>query len=82
MYNFTYEFLLIDFQNHFFNISNLKNLANIIYQDFFFIFILLSIVLLIALLGAIVLTSRRTLFLKEQSIFKQNQRFILYEDLV
>jgi hypothetical protein len=30
------------------------------------------------MLGAIVLTSKRTFFLKEQQIFQQNNRFIKY----
>lgn len=57
-----------------YDLNNIQILATILYLDYFIIFIFLSLVLLLAMLGAIVLTSKRTLFLKEQIIFEQNFR--------
>jgi NADH-quinone oxidoreductase subunit J len=62
--------------NFLFDIQNLKILALILYLDFYIIFIIIGLILLVAMLGAIVLTSKRTFFLKEQQIFQQNSRFI------
>lgn len=75
-YNFNEEINFFNWLNFLFNIQNLHILAFLLYSDFYLIFIIIGLILLVAMLGAIVLTSKRTFFLKEQQIFQQNNRFI------
>lgn len=75
-YNFDTNFNFFIWLNTLFDIQNLRILALILYLDFYIIFIVIGLILLVAMLGAIVLTSKRTFFLKEQQIFQQNNRFI------
>ena len=75
-YNFETDFNFFIWLNYFFDIQNLRILALILYLDYYIIFIIIGLILLVAMLGAIVLTSKRTFFLKEQQIFQQNNRFI------
>jgi NADH-quinone oxidoreductase subunit J len=75
-YNFETNFDFFIWLNVLFDIQNLRILALILYLDFYLIFIIIGLILLVAMLGAIVLTSKRTFFLKEQQIFQQNNRFI------
>lgn len=75
-YNFDINFNFFVWLNLLFDIQNLRILALILYLDFYIIFVIIGLILLVAMLGAIVLTSKRTYFLKEQQIFQQNNRFI------
>lgn len=75
-YNFETNLNFFLWLNVLFDIQNLRILALILYLDFYLIFIIIGLILLVAMLGAIVLTSKRTFFLKEQQIFQQNNRFI------
>jgi NADH-quinone oxidoreductase subunit J len=75
-YNFESNLDFFVWFNILFDIQNLKILALILYLDFYLIFIIIGLILLVAMLGAIVLTSKRTFLLKEQQIFQQNNRFI------
>lgn len=75
-YNFETNFNFFIWLNFLFDIQNLRILALILYLDNYIIFIIIGLILLVAMLGAIVLTSKRTFFLKEQQIFQQNNRFI------
>lgn len=75
-YNFETSLNFFVWLNILFDIQNLRILALILYLDFYLIFIIIGLILLVAMLGAIVLTSKRTFFLKEQQIFQQNNRFI------
>lgn len=75
-YNFEANLNFFVWLNVLFDIQNLRILALILYLDFYLIFIIIGLILLVAMLGAIVLTSKRTFFLKEQQIFQQNNRFI------
>lgn len=75
-YNFETNLNFFVWLNVLFDIQNLRILALILYLDFYLIFIIIGLILLVAMLGAIVLTSKRTFFLKEQQIFQQNNRFI------
>lgn len=77
--NFLYENNIsnsINFFNLLFDINNLKILSIVIYNDNYLIFLVISLILLIAMIGSIILTSKKTFFLKEQLIFQQNERFI------
>lgn len=75
-YNFESNLNFFVWLNVLFDIQNLRILALILYLDYYIIFIIIGLILLVAMLGAIVLTSKRTFFLKEQQIFQQNNRFI------
>jgi NADH:ubiquinone oxidoreductase subunit 6 (subunit J) len=66
-----YNFFILFFDN-----NNIKIISLVLYEDNFFILTILSLILLIAMIGSIVLTSRKTFFLKEQITFQQNRRFI------
>jgi len=58
-----------------FNISNhIMNLGLIFYTDYAYPFIVLSLLLLVAMIGAIVLTLESGLITKRQNLTKQHQR--------
>lgn len=65
-----------DFLNKFYNINNLNLISRVVYNDYFFIFFIIGLILLIAMVGAIILTSQRITVNKEQIIHQQNMRFI------
>ena len=75
-YNFESNLNFFVWLNVLFDIQNLRILALILYLDFYIVFIIIGLILLVAMLGAIVLTSKRTFFLKKKQIFQQNNRFI------
>ena len=56
------------------NITNTHSLGNVIYTDYIHIFQLSGMILLVAMIGAIVLTFRQRSGLKRQSYFKQISR--------
>ena len=56
------------------NITNTHSLGNVIYTDYIHIFQLSGMILLVAMIGAIVLTFRERPGLKKQSYFKQISR--------
>nr|YP_009720872.1 NADH dehydrogenase subunit 6 [Scherffelia dubia]QGP70672.1 NADH dehydrogenase subunit 6 [Scherffelia dubia] len=56
------------------NNTNIKAIGQLIYTYFFYDFILASLILLVAMIGAIVLTMHRGAIVKSQNIFEQNLR--------
>ena len=56
------------------NITNTHSLGNVIYTDYIHIFQLSGMILLVAMIGAIVLTFRQRSGVKKQSYFKQISR--------
>ena len=56
------------------NITNTHSLGNVIYTDYIHVFQLSGMILLVAMIGAIVLTFRQRSGLKRQSYFKQISR--------
>ena len=54
--------------------TNMESLGYILYTHSSFHFILASLILFVAMLGAIVLTMEKTVFLKRQQILQQNYR--------
>ena len=56
------------------NITNTHSLGSVIYTDYIHVFQLSGIILLVAMIGAIVLTFRQRSGLKKQSYFKQISR--------
>jgi NADH-quinone oxidoreductase subunit J len=51
--------------------NNIQLLGSVVYTDFFFPFILASLLLLLAMIGAIVLSLMKTIPVLKQNIFKQ-----------
>ena len=56
------------------NITNTQSLGNVIYTDYIHLFQLSGMILLVAMIGAIVLTFRERIGVKKQSYFKQISR--------
>ena len=56
------------------NFTNTHALGNVIYTDYIYLFQLAGIILLVAMIGAIVLTHRKREGIKKQSYFKQISR--------
>tara|TARA_Y100001960_G_C14309362_1_gene649919 strand:- start:118 stop:690 length:573 start_codon:yes stop_codon:yes gene_type:complete len=56
------------------NITNTHSLGNVIYTDYIHVFQLSGMILLVAMIGAIVLTFRKRSGVKRQSYFKQISR--------
>jgi NADH-quinone oxidoreductase subunit J len=56
------------------NVSNIQTLGNVLYTHFFIHFLLAGLILLLAIVGAIVLTSQRSRNTKNQLIFRQISR--------
>ena len=55
-------------------ITNIEALGLVLYTYFFYFFIIASLILLVAMIGAIVLTMHKGLNIKRQEIFEQNSR--------
>ena len=56
------------------NITNIEALGQLIYTYYFYFFIMASIILLIAMIGAIVLTMHKGVDVKRQEVYEQNNR--------
>ena len=69
---FEYE----NWYNYYYNDSNLSVISIILYRYNYIIFIIISIILLVAMIGVIILTSSKNLNIKEQNIYEQTFRFI------
>nr|YP_009531814.1 NADH dehydrogenase subunit 6 [Leiosporoceros dussii]AXZ70968.1 NADH dehydrogenase subunit 6 [Leiosporoceros dussii] len=54
--------------------TNLETLGNLLYTTYFILFLFSSFILLIAMIGAIVLTMHKTTRVKRQDVFRQNAR--------
>jgi NADH:ubiquinone oxidoreductase subunit 6 (subunit J) len=59
-----------------YNNTNILIISKVLYNNNYIYFILVGMVLLVAMIGVIILTSNKTFFLKEQIIFEQIKRFI------
>jgi NADH:ubiquinone oxidoreductase subunit 6 (subunit J) len=56
------------------NVTNIESLGAIIYTYYFYYFLVASIILLVAMIGAIVLTMHKSVNVKRQEVFEQNAR--------
>nr|NP_689370.1 NADH dehydrogenase subunit 6 [Chaetosphaeridium globosum]AAM96610.1 NADH dehydrogenase subunit 6 [Chaetosphaeridium globosum] len=54
------------------SLTNLEALGNLLYTTYFLLFLICSLILLIAMIGAIVLTMHKTTKVKRQDVFLQN----------
>lgn len=56
------------------NVNNIEAIGLLVYTYYFYFFILASIILLVAMIGAIVLTMHKGIAIKRQNVFEQNTR--------
>lgn len=54
--------------------SNIQTIGLAIYTNYFLFFLIASLILLVAMIGAIVLTMHKTVAIKRQKVFQQNTR--------
>lgn len=64
----------IDWGNTIQTVPNIQALGTILYTYYFLFFLLASIILLVAMIGAIVLTMQKGIRIKRQQVFLQNTR--------
>lgn len=55
-------------------ITNIQAIGNLVYTYYFYFFLMASLILLVAMIGAIVLTMQKGLRIKRQQVFLQNSR--------
>jgi len=56
------------------NTSNIENIGGVLYTNYFYLFIMAGFVLLVAMVGAIILTLYLQSNVKRQDVFKQTIR--------
>lgn len=64
----------VEWGNFLENIPNIEAIGQLIYTYYFYFFILASLILLVAMIGAIVLTMHKGISIKRQKVFEQNTR--------
>lgn len=64
----------VDWADNFQTVTNIQALGNVVYTYYFSFFLLSSLILLIAMIGAIVLTMQKGMGIKRQQVFLQNTR--------
>ena len=53
----------------------LENLGKLIYVENYLIFVVIGFILLVAMVGSIILTSRRAVDVQEQDLYEQIRRY-------
>lgn len=76
------SYSFINYVNHIDGLKDLEIIALILYEEFFVLFILASLLLLIAMVGAIILTVRISIRIKKQYVSKQVFRKIKLKSLL
>lgn len=56
------------------NVTNIEAIGQCMYTFYFYFFLLASLILLVAMIGAIVLTMHKGVHIKRQKVFEQNNR--------
>jgi NADH:ubiquinone oxidoreductase subunit 6 (subunit J) len=64
----------IDWSNSIQTSTNIQAVGNLIYTYYFYFFLVASLILLVAMIGAIVLTMQKGIRIKRQQVFLQNTR--------
>lgn len=64
----------IDWSNSIQTSTNIQAIGNLIYTYYFYFFLVASLILLVAMIGAIVLTMQKGIRIKRQQVFLQNTR--------
>lgn len=75
------SYIFTNYINHVDGLKDLEIIALILYEEFFVLFILASLLLLIAMVGAIILTVRISIRIKKQYVSKQVFRKIKLKSL-
>jgi NADH-ubiquinone oxidoreductase chain 6 len=65
-------FSYITYANKIQSWTNIESVGNLLYTSYFLFFLLSSLILLVAMIGAIVLTMHKTTSVKRQDVFQQN----------
>ena len=56
------------------SVTNIESVGLLLYTYYFYFFIIASLILLVAMIGAIVLTMHKGVYVKRQQVFEQNSR--------
>ena len=56
------------------SVTNIESVGLLLYTYYFYFFIIASLILLVAMIGAIVLTMHKGVYVKRQQVFEQNTR--------
>lgn len=56
------------------SVTNIESVGLLLYTYYFYFFLIASLILLVAMIGAIVLTMHRGVYVKRQQVFQQNTR--------
>ena len=56
------------------SVTNIESVGLLLYTYYFYFFIIASLILLVAMIGAIVLTMHKGVYVKRQRVFEQNTR--------
>lgn len=56
------------------SVTNIESVGLLLYTYYFYFFIIASLILLVAMIGAIVLTMHKGVYVKRQKVFSQNTR--------
>ena len=75
--NLDLYFVYLDFINNIDATSDITLISYMLYEEYFIVFILASILLLIAMIGAIMLTLRNVIEVKTQLIYSQVYRVLV-----
>jgi len=73
-WNYKKNLNILNIENINYQLSNTKSLGNILYTDFILLFQISGMLLLVAMIGAIILTFRRREGIKKQNVFSQISR--------
>lgn len=65
-------FTYIDYASIIQSWTNIESVGNLLYTSYFLFFLLCSLILLVAMIGAIVLTMHKTTQVKKQDVFQQS----------
>ena len=73
--NYNYEINWIGY-NTFFKGDNLFFISLLLYNHYYIVLMILGLILLVAMIGSIILTSRKTVNIKEQNLYMQIKRVV------
>jgi NADH:ubiquinone oxidoreductase subunit 6 (subunit J) len=63
-----------DWADHLHTATNIQAVGNVMYTYYVYFFLMASLILLVAMIGAIVLTMQKSIHIKRQQVFLQNTR--------
>lgn len=73
-YSFFLSGIFVQYSSLIESVTNIESVGLCIYTYYFYFFIIASLILLVAMIGAIVLTMHKGVYVKRQQVFKQNTR--------